>query len=199
MIALVNYGTGNIRSVEKALQKLGADAKVTDDPKVVMASNGVILPGVGSFGDCMSYLKKKGLDLAISEYIKDNRPYLGICLGMQILFDKSMENGEHEGLGFLRGTVKRLPESMKVPQMGWNKIIPKHRSTIFKGLSDPIYAYFVHSYYADAQAIDFLSTTNYGIRFCSGVAKGKVIGVQFHPEKSGDQGIMMLKNFLETL
>lgn len=195
MIALINYGMGNLRSVEKVLENLKYPVEVTDDPEDVDKAKAVILPGVGSFADCMKYLREKKLDFAISENIKKGKPYLGICLGLQILFEKSFEGGVHKGLEILKGNVRKLPKTVRVPHMGWNKV-NTNEDRLFNGINKPVYAYFVHSYYADTDE-NILCTTKYGIDFCSGIVKDKMYGLQFHPEKSGDQGMVILKNFVE--
>ena len=199
MIALVDYGSSNIRSVEKGFETLGYTIKVTDDPKDVVNADAVVLPGVGAFADCLNALNEKGLEYAVKKSIISGKPYLGICLGMQILFEKSYELGIHKGFSILKGEVKKLPEDVKVPHMGWNRVKFKNNSPLFKGLGDEIYAYFVHSFYADAESIDEAALTDYGIKFCSAAYQRNIFGVQFHPEKSGEKGLQILKNFAEMV
>lgn len=200
MIALVNYGMGNLRSVEKALESLQCQVNVTDKPKDLLDADGIILPGVGSFYDCMNYLREKELDKALLECLNGGKPYLGICLGLQVLFEKSYEGGgTTKGLSYFKGSVRKLPRTVKVPHMGWNLVNPKVWIPLFSGIEEPIYAYFVHSFYADAERDDILCTTDYGIRFCSGVVRYKTYGLQFHPEKSGEKGLQILKNFVELV
>lgn len=198
MIAIVDYGMGNLRSVEKALQRLGHDARVTSNADEIAAAAGVILPGVGAFADCMAYLDSTGLRTAVVEAIDSGRPFLGICLGLQLLFTESEENGIHPGLNVLAGRVKRFPagRGLKVPHMGWNQIRIERQSPIFNGVADGSNVYFVHSYYveADDQSI-VASTTEYGLDFASAVQVGNVFACQFHPEKSGKVGLAILDNF----
>lgn len=198
MIAIVDYGMGNLRSVEKALQRLGHDARVTSNADEIAAAAGVILPGVGAFADCMAYLDSTGLRTAVVEAIDSGRPFLGICLGLQLLFTESEENGIHPGLNVLAGRVKRFPagRGLKVPHMGWNQIRIERQSPIFNCVADGSNVYFVHSYYveADDQSI-VASTTEYGLDFASAVQVGNVFACQFHPEKSGKVGLAILDNF----
>ena len=199
MIALVDYGMGNIRSVEKAFEYLGSPVKVTNNPQEIKKADAIVLPGVGAFADCMKNLADQGLDLAIKEQIVAGKPYLGICLGLQILFEKSFEGGVNKGLSVLKGSVRRLPENVKVPHMGWNEVKVEKFTTLFLHIKVPIYTYFVHSYYADAADKDIIGTTNHGIKFCCAVSMDNVYGVQFHPEKSGKVGLQIIKNFTEIV
>jgi imidazole glycerol-phosphate synthase subunit HisH len=195
-IAIIDYGMGNLLSVEKAFQKLGVDAAVTDDPEMVARAAGLVLPGVGAFRDAMDHLKESGMIGSVLGAIGDGRPFLGICLGMQLLFERSFEDGEHEGLGVFAGTVERLPDGVKIPHMGWNSVEWVKDQKIADGQSDGAYFYFVHSYAvkpADPSIIG--AVTDYGERFVSGVARGKVFGLQFHPEKSGLIGLEILRSF----
>ncbi len=195
MIAVIDYG-GNLRSVQKAFEYLGFKAVITEDKKTVLNAESVILPGVGAISDALKRLSSSGMDKVIAEAILQNKPFLGICLGMQLLFDKSHEGGLFEGFKLIEGEVVRLPSSMglKVPHMGWNRLFYKD-DPLFFGLSDSVYAYFVHSYYVDTSRVETIAETNYGIDITAAVRKNKVYGVQFHPEKSGDVGLKILNNF----
>ncbi len=196
MIAIVDYGVGNLRSVQKALERVGATAIVTDDPAALDAAHGIVLPGVGAFGDAMDNLRARRLFAPVLRQVDSGTPLLGICLGMQLLFDESEEMGHHEGLGLLPGRVVRFPEGdLKVPHIGWNqlRIVP---NKLLEGIADGAYAYFVHSYYpVPAEPADVLATTEYGLEFASVVGRGKVFGAQFHPEKSQEVGLKLLENF----
>lgn len=200
MIAILDYGAGNLRSVELALARLNADVVVTSDADVAMKADGLILPGVGAFADAMTALENSGLIPVLERAKEVGQPLLGICLGMQALFDGSEEGEGVKGLGFVPGFVRRLPDDkgLKIPHMGWNDIRAEKDSPLVKNLPDEPYVYFVHSYacFCDDPA-DVLTTTEYGVRFCSSVQRGSVFGTQFHPEKSGKIGEQMLKNFLE--
>jgi len=198
MIAVIDYGMGNLRSVQKALEEVGARTKVTSDASDIRRCSKVVFPGVGSFGDAMKELKRRGLIEPIKSAIADGKPFLGLCLGLQLLFEKSEEAPGVKGLSVLKGEVKRFrfPKGgLKVPHMGWNSVKTKGR--IFKGVPDGSYFYFVHSYYVkpkDKKVI--IATTGYGIDFASGVASRNVYGLQFHPEKSQALGLKILKNFV---
>lgn len=203
MIAIIDYGVGNLFSVEKAFTFLGADAKITNLPEEISAADRLVLPGVGAFGDCMKNLTRSGLIPAIRESLSHQKPLLGICVGLQILFDGSEESPGVAGLGLLKGTVRKIrADGLKVPHMGWNslKIIsPRQKTDLFQGLSDAPYVYFVHSYHAvpdDPHIIT--SVTEYGETLTASVAQGPIQATQFHPEKSGDVGLQLLKNFIET-
>jgi glutamine amidotransferase len=197
-IAVVDYDSGNVRSVSKALEFVGAKAKVTRNRDEILASDGVILPGVGAFADCMCKLKEYGLVKTIYNFIDTKKPFLGICVGLQLLFEKSFEFGEHEGLGIIEGDVKKFPDKIgyPVPHMGWNSIEIKGKNPIFKDIEDGSYFYFVHSYYAKAKSNE-LSSTDYVVDFTSSIAKNSVWGLQFHPEKSQKNGLRVLKNFCD--
>ncbi len=197
MIAIIDYGMGNLRSVEKGFEKVGVEVQVTNKPEVVKAADGVVLPGVGAFKDCMGELTKLNLTDAVVESIKSGKPYLGICLGFQILFSESEEFGHCKGLNIFKGKVPRFPESeLKVPQMGWNELNIKQECQLLKDIPEKSYFYFVHSYYvAPDDSSIILTTTDYGIEFTSAIWKDNVYGVQFHPEKSQDLGLKVLKNF----
>ena len=197
-IAILDYGAGNLRSVELAFARLGVPTVVTNDAAVAMKADGLVLPGVGAFADAMNALRESGLIPALEHAKETGKPLLGICLGMQALFEGSEEGEGVEGLGFVKGFVRRLPDTdgLKIPHMGWNDIRAEKDSPLLVDLPTEPYVYFVHSYacFAD-DADDVLTTTEYGVRFCSSVQCGNVFGTQFHPEKSGRVGEQMLKNF----
>ena len=197
-IAILDYGAGNLRSVELAFARLGVPTVVTNDAAVAMQADGLILPGVGAFADAMQALENSGLIPALIHANETGKPLLGICLGMQALFEGSEEGEGVKGLGFVKGFVRRLPDvkGLKIPHMGWNNIRAEKKSPLLQDLPEEPYVYFVHSYacFAD-NADDVLTTTEYGVRFCSSVQRGNVFGTQFHPEKSGRVGEQMLKNF----
>jgi len=196
LIAIIDYGMGNLRSVQKGLEKAGFAAGIVDEPAAVRAADGVILPGVGAFADAMANLVRRGLDAAIHEVIASGRPFLGICLGLQLLFERSEEWGVHPGLGVFRGTVRRLPSGLKVPHMGWNEVETARPSPLWAGIPDRTRFYFVHSFYVDpAEEEIVLGRTDYGIRFASAVGRARVFGIQFHPEKSSAFGLKILENF----
>ena len=197
MIAVVDYGVGNLASVEKALQRAGADAQITANPGALRAAQGLVLPGVGAFGDGMAGLRARGLVAALEVALAAGRPLLGICLGMQLLFQESEEMGRHAGLGFLPGRVRRFAPGLKVPHIGWNQVHAVRPSPLLEGLPQDSYAYFVHSYYVEpADAEMTLATTDYGGPFASVVGRQRLFGVQFHPEKSQDVGLALLCNFV---
>ncbi len=197
-IAILDYGAGNLRSVELAFARLGVPTVVTSDAAVAMKADGLVLPGVGAFADAMNALRASGLIPALEHAKETGKPLLGICLGMQALFEGSEEGEGVKGLGFVKGFVRRLPdtEGLKIPHMGWNDIRGEKESPLLVGLPDEPYVYFVHSYacFAD-NAADVLTSTEYGVRFCSAVQRGNIFGTQFHPEKSGRVGEKMLRNF----
>lgn len=197
MIAIVDYGMGNLRSVEKAFLKVGADARIVSDPKAVDDASGVVLPGVGAFRDCVRNLADANLTGAIIRAIDKGKPFLGICLGLQVLFSESEEFGACKGLDVFRGRVVRFPESeLKVPHMGWNNVRIKNRPPIFDGIPDESYFYFVHSFYVkpDDPAV-IATTTEYGSEFTSMIWKDNIFATQFHPEKSQELGLRILKGF----
>lgn len=199
MIAILDYGAGNLRSVELAFARLDADTVVTSDAAVAAAADGLVLPGVGAFADAMTALHASGLIPVLKTAFESGKPLLGICLGMQALFEGSEEGEGVAGLGFIRGHVRRLPDTagLKIPHMGWNDIRGEKDSVLLRGLPTEPYVYFVHSYACFASdPADVLTTTEYGVRFCSAVQKGNLFGTQFHPEKSGKVGEQMLKNFV---
>jgi glutamine amidotransferase len=198
MIAIIDYGAGNIHSIAKALEYVGATVQVTDDAAVVGRAEAVVLPGVGSGGACMARMRQRGLDDAIREATQQGKPFLGICLGMQLLADHHAE-GEVDGLGLFRGEVRRIPQGPKVPHMGWNQVTPLHPDLpIFADIAPDAYFYFVHSYYVEPQdQHGVAAVTEYGSPFCSVIVTEQVWGTQFHPEKSGDCGLQMLRNFVK--
>jgi len=200
MVTIVDYGSGNLRSVQKAFERLGAQARITDDPQVVAASERVVLPGVGAFGDAMRQLHARGLVAPLLEHIRADRPFFGICMGLQLLFERGWEGGEHAGLGVLAGDVARfdLPAGMKVPHMGWNTVEWRGRSRSADAVGAGEYFYFVHSYHArPSDPAVVAATTDYGGPFCSAVSRGRLFATQFHPEKSQAVGMRLLKMFLE--
>lgn len=200
MISIIDYDAGNIKSVEKALRRLGQDVKVTRDREEILHADKVILPGVGSFGDAMEKLVNYGLKDVIYEVVDKNIPFLGICLGMQLLFERSDETPGVEGLGILKGEILRIPETfgLKIPHMGWNSLNFHGNGKLFKGLPSEPYVYFVHSYYLKAEEEEIVTATaEYGTCIHASVEKGQVFGCQFHPEKSSDIGIQILQNFVE--
>jgi glutamine amidotransferase len=198
MIAIIDYGAGNIRSIEKALEHVGATVRVTDDPALVEQAEAVVLPGVGSGGAAMSRMKQRGLDDAIRRATERGRPFLGICLGMQLLADHHAE-GEVDGLGLYPGEVRRIPYGPKIPHMGWNRARPLQDALpIFEGIPDDSYFYFAHSYYVEPRdRRGVAAVTDYGSDFCSVIADERVWGTQFHPEKSGQVGLRLLSNFVK--
>lgn len=197
MIAIIDYGMGNLHSVSKAVERLGYEAVVTGDAEQILASEGAILPGVGAFGDAMEQLRESGLNDVVIRYAESGKPLLGICLGMQLLFTSSEEHGNHEGLGLLPGSVVRFRGDYKVPHMGWNRLNYKQStSPIFQGIEEG-HVYFVHSYHAKPEReSDLLAITDYHQPVTAIVGRDNVYGMQFHPEKSGDIGMQLLKNFL---
>jgi glutamine amidotransferase len=195
-IAIIDYGMGNLRSVEKALEYLDfKDICITSKPEEILNADKVILPGVGAFRDAIETIRQKGIDEVIYKIVEQNKPFLGICLGMQLLFDKSYENGEYNGLGVLEGEIVRLPDTQIIPQIGWNSLDIAKKEPLFDGLPEKPYVYFVHSYYLETNADIVSATTFYGKDIQVAVQKGNVFATQFHPEKSGDIGLQILKNF----
>lgn len=203
MIAIIDYSAGNIQSVYKALKFIGADCKVTSDKDEILNADGAILPGVGSFGDAMDTMTKRGIKDTIIEYTKSGKPFLGICLGLQLLFPESEETPGVKGLDIFKGTITKIPNqnrTLKIPHMGWNNISIKQKNGIFKDIEGEPYVYFVHSFYLKAQDKDIVAaTTQYGVEIDAAVQKGNIIATQFHPEKSGEVGLKMLKNFVEMV
>jgi glutamine amidotransferase len=202
MIVIVDYGMGNLRSVQKGFEKIGQTATVTSDPDVIRSASKVVLPGVGAFGDAMQELRKRELVEPVKQAIAEGKPFLGICLGLQLLFDVSYEGGRYEGLGVLPGEVVRfdLPHEYKVPHMGWNQLRIRRPAPILSGLGDGTHVYFVHSYYAvprDSQ--DTAAEAEYGRPFTAVVWRNNVFATQFHPEKSQADGLKILRNFAEAV
>lgn len=196
MIAIVDYGMGNLRSVEKGFLKVGVDAKVVTDPKSIDNAKAIVLPGVGAFRDCMRNLEEMSLIESIIQSIRKGKPFLGICLGLQVLFAESEEFGSCNGLGILPGKVIRFKVDLKVPHMGWNTVTVLRQPPIFQGIKDNSFFYFVHSYYVVPDANEVIAgTTDYGISFASMVWKDNICATQFHPEKSQETGLQILKNF----
>lgn len=196
MIAILDYGMGNLRSVQKAFEKVGVEAAITADPDEALEAAALVLPGVGGFSDAMAHLKSTGLHEVIIESINKGRMFLGICLGLQLLFERSFEDGEHLGLGVFEGTVERLPEGVKIPHMGWNQIEKTRDLPLLGGIDDGTNFYFVHSYVVRPKNLEIVATvTDYGKEFVSGVSRDNVFAFQFHPEKSGSVGLSILKNF----
>lgn len=198
MIAIIDYGMGNLRSVQKALEYLEVSSVITSDIEKIRNSTKIIIPGVGAFPDAMDNMKKKGLDIVVEQAAQEGKPILGICLGMQLLFEESEEITRCEGLGLLKGTIKKIEGSVKVPHMGWNNLIFEEDCKLLNGVKEGSYVYFVHSYYAELGEDKILNAyTFYEKKIPGVVSKGNIFGIQFHPEKSGDIGIKMLKNFGE--
>jgi len=206
LIAIVDYEMGNLHSVSKALEKAGGRVQITSSPSVIRKAAGVVLPGVGAFGEAMKRLVSKKLSSPLTEALEKNKPFLGICLGLQLLFDRSEENSGEKGLGFVKGAVVRFriskKSALKVPHMGWNTLQrgPASRTPVMRGVSEVSYFYFVHSYYPQPKDSSVVAThTVYGHPFCSSVAQGRLFACQFHPEKSGDQGQRLLRNFVSEV
>lgn len=197
-IVIVDYQMGNLRSVQKALESVGHDAEVSSDPEVIAAADKIILPGVGAFRDAIRELESRGLPDVLRKSIDEDKPFLGICLGLQLLFEVGKEHGEHRGLGVLSGSVERFPESeLKVPHMGWNQVnIEQPDCPLFQSVPQEAYFYFVHSYYVRCNdaAVTWLSC-DYGIKFCAAIRRGNLFATQFHPEKSQEHGLQILRNF----
>ena len=195
-IVIVDYGMGNLRSVQKGFQRMGFRAEVSSDPDAVARAGKLVLPGVGAFGDAMEELKRRGLAEAVVEAVGRGTPLLGICLGLQLLFQESEEGGRYEGLGLLEGRVRKFPDGLPVPQIGWNQVHIRKPSPLFSGIPDGSFFYFVHSYYVEPEdPEDIVAETEYGISYASAVGRGNAFGVQFHPEKSQRMGLRLLENF----
>jgi len=198
VITIIDYGAGNLRSVVNAVNRLGYEAVVTSRPGEVIDARAVILPGVGAAADTMAGLSRLGLDSAIKRYIGDGRPFLGVCIGMQVLFSGTEEGGWQECLGVIPGSVRKLPPGLKVPHIGWNQVKQRVAHPIFEGVPDEANFYFVHSYYvepADGRLV--AGQTDYGTPFCSVIARGNLMATQFHPEKSGEVGLKVYDNFVK--
>lgn len=200
MIAIIDYDAGNLKSVYKALIHLGEEAVITRDSREILSADKVILPGVGAFGDAMNKLKEYGLIPVIKEVTESGTPFLGICLGLQLLFEGSEESPQAEGLGILKGEILRIPdaEGLKVPHIGWNSLTYDHQGRLFRGIPEESYVYFVHSYYLKAKEERIVkASTEYGVKIHASVEQGNVFACQFHPEKSSKAGLRILKNFAE--
>ena len=199
MVAIVEYGVGNLFSLCSSLAKLGVSAEVTEDKAVLSRASSIILPGVGAFGDASALLRESGLDEVVKQEALAGKPLMGICLGMQLLFEESHEFGLYKGLGLLKGKIlpiaPKIPESYKIPHIGWNPLSIKKESPLFKNIKDGDAVYFVHSYYAECEKDDLLATAEYGAELTAAVAHGNIYGCQFHPEKSGEVGLNILKGF----
>lgn len=199
MVAIIDYDAGNIKSVQKALVKLGQEARITSDAEEILAADKVVLPGVGAFGDAMQNLRARGLDKVIRRVVDEKISFLGICLGLQLLFEKSDEAPGVEGLGVLKGDILRIPaaKGLKIPHMGWNSLHLSHEGRLFRGVREQSYVYFVHSYYLKAREEEIVrASTEYGVQIHASVEKDNVFACQFHPEKSGEVGLKILENFL---
>jgi len=197
MITIIDYGMGNLRSAQKAFEFIGFEAEVTDRKSDIEKASKIVLPGVGAFADAMEKLNTSGISKIIKDKVTDGIPFLGICLGMQLVFDVSYENGEFEGLGLIEGEIVKfnLPKEYKVPHIGWNKL-KVNNNILFKDISGDIYTYFVHSYYAKPKnRNEVIATSNYGIDFTAAICKSNLYATQYHPEKSGSSGLKMLENF----
>ncbi len=201
-VVVVDYGMGNLRSVSKALERVGANVQVSSNPKDVISAKALVLPGVGAFKDAVLNLKRLNLWDAIKDFLDSGRPFLGICLGLQLLFEVSYEFGETEGLGFFKGKVVKfeLPKGYKIPHMGWNQVFKNKDSKLFKGIKNGEFFYFVHSYHVlPKKKQDTLAESDYGYKFACAVSKGNVFALQFHPEKSQRAGLKLLENFVEII
>jgi len=198
-IVIVDYGSGNLRSVQRSFERLGLQAEISRDPTRVSEASHLVVPGVGAFSDCMANLKKLDLLRPISEFIRAEKPYLGICLGLQILFSEGTEFGSHPGLGVVEGQVIPFPKSaLKIPHMGWNQVRIEQKTPFLKDIPAGAYFYFVHSYFGVPEDAAWVATsTEYGLRFPSAVASGRLFACQFHPEKSQQTGLTILSNFAE--
>jgi glutamine amidotransferase len=198
-IAVVDYGIGNLRSAEKALQHLGADARLTANEHEIAGAGAVVLPGVGNFGACMRALRESGLEQVTLDAATDGRPFLGICVGMQMLFDGSDESPGATGLGVVAGRITRLPDTVRLPQMGWNTLEPRPGSRLLAGLPDPAWCYFVHTYAPEPADVAVVAAwCDYGRRFAAAIERGPLWATQFHPEKSGAIGLSLLANFVKA-
>ena len=198
MITIVDYGAGNLRSVVNAINKLGYQPKITNSPDEILNAQVVILPGVGAAADTMKNLNALGLASSIRQFIAEGRPFLGVCLGLQILFTGSEEGGWHECLGIIPGRVRRIPAGLKVPHMGWNQVKQRLSHSVFNGVPDEANFYFVHSYYVEPDDSSLVvGETYYGVPICSVLARDNLVATQFHPEKSGEPGLRMYDNFIK--
>lgn len=195
-VAIIDYGVGNLRSVEKAFAATGCEAVVSGDERVLRGADKLVLPGVGAFGACMKALRERGFDGLIREKVEEGTPLLGVCVGMQLLFEESDEFGATPGLGLLRGKVRRFSDELVVPHVGWNRVTARQSHALFSDVAQAAHFYFVHSYYCEPEDKSVVAgETEYGVRYASVVAKANICGVQFHPEKSQDAGLRLLRNF----
>jgi glutamine amidotransferase len=200
MIAIIDYGAGNLRSVVNAVSRLGYQPEVTSSPVDLLNAQAVMLPGVGAAADTMENLKTLGLASPIQRFIAQGRPFLGVCIGLQVLFAGTEEGGWHECLDIIPGRVKKLPSGLKIPHMGWNQVKQKVSHPVFDGIPDGANFYFVHSYYVEPNDGSLVAgETEYGMPFCSVIARGNLVATQFHPEKSGESGLRMYANFLKMV
>lgn len=202
MIAIIDYGAGNIQSVYKALEYIDCDAFITNDKNKILKADGAVLPGVGSFGDTIDTMNSYGIKDAVIDFINSKKPFLGICLGLQLLFPYSEESPNAKGLGVFDGTIKKIPsgDGLKIPHIGWNSLEIKKENGLFKGIDKNSYVYFVHSYFLDAKDKKIVSAkTEYGVKIDAAIEKDNVFATQFHPEKSGETGLKILKNFADIV
>jgi glutamine amidotransferase len=198
MIAIIDYGAGNIRSVNNAVRRLGYSVEITSQAETIKKAEAVIFPGVGAAGDTMANLEKLGLKPVIRQLVESGRPLFGICIGLQVLYNGTEEGGWYDCLNMIEGRVKKLPAGLKVPHMGWNQVKQKKSHALFKGIPDDSNFYFVHSYYGQPEdKAVILAETEYGITFCSAIARDNLVAVQFHPERSGDLGLQVYQNFFD--
>lgn len=202
MIAVIDYGAGNLQSVSKALHYIGCDSSVVSSAEALMRAEGAILPGVGSFGDAMACLDRFGMRQAVLDYVKEGKPLLGICLGLHLLFGSSEESSGVSGLGLLKGSITRIPpgEELKIPHMGWNSLSFPKKGDLFRGIEEGAFVYFVHSYYLKAEDRSVVTAqTEYGVKIDAAIQSGNLFASQFHPEKSGEVGLSMLRNFISLV
>jgi glutamine amidotransferase len=197
-VAIIDYGVGNLRSVEKAFAAMGCDAIVTEDDRALRSAKRLVLPGVGAFAACMQALTERGFDQLVRERVREGVPILGVCVGMQMLFEESSEFGRASGLGLLRGRVRRFSNDLVAPQVGWNQIRQRAKHTLFDGIADQSFFYFVHSFFCDPVDNTIIGETDYGVTYASVVAQSNICGVQFHPEKSQAAGLRLLQNFARS-
>jgi len=196
-IVIIDYGAGNLRSVINAIARLGYQATITSRPEEILAAKAVFLPGVGAAGDTMSSLRNLGLAPAIQRLVAEDRPLMGICIGLQVLFTGTEEGGWYECLNILSGRVRKLPAGLKIPHMGWNQVKQKIKHPLFEGVPDKTDFYFVHSFYGEPEDKSVIAgETDYGISFCSAITQGNLVATQFHPEKSGEMGLRVYQNFI---
>jgi glutamine amidotransferase len=196
MICIADYGIGNLGSVAKAFRHVGAEVRLSDDPEVLGGADALVLPGDGAFGATMTEIERRHLVPVLKKAVETRKPLLGICIGMQLLFEESEEHGRHAGLGLLPGVVRRLGGELPVPHMGWNRLRPRRPHPLLEGIADGAHVYFVHSYFCDAREDVVLAATDYGREFPAVVGSDRILGVQFHPEKSQEVGLRMVRNFL---